>query len=69
MKLQRDSYISNLAGKFKLWSLQSGFYPILLWQPMMYEVEESRVKRILETYRAYIRKWLGLAKCLNNSAL
>ena len=60
---------SNLAGKFKLWCLQFGLYPRLLWPLMIYEVAESRVEMIEKKCRAYTRKWLGLPKCLNTSAL
>ena len=37
---------SNLAGKFKLWCLQFGLYPRLLWPFMIYEVAEARVEMI-----------------------
>ena len=36
---------------------------------MIYEVAESRVEMIEKKCRAYTRKWLGLPKCLNTSAL
>ena len=60
---------SKLSGKFKLWCLQFGLYPRLLWPLMIYEVTESRVEMIEKKCRAYTRKWLGLPKCLNNAAL
>ena len=60
---------AKLPGKFKLWCLQCGLYPRLLWPLMIYEVAESRVEMIEKKCRAYTRKWLGLPKCLNNSAL
>ena len=60
---------SKLPGKFKLWCLQFGLYPRLLWPLMVYEIAESRVEMIEKKCRAYTRKWLGLPKCLNNAAL
>ena len=56
---------SNLAGKFKLWCLQFGLYPRLLWPLMIHEVAESRVELIEKKCHAYTREWLGLDKCLN----
>ena len=60
---------AKLPGKFKLWCLQFGLYPRLLWPLMMYEVAVSRVEMIEKKCRAYTRKWLGLPRCLNNAAL
>ena len=60
---------SKLPGKLKLWCLQFGLYPRLLWPLMIYEVAESRVEIIEKKFRAYTREWLGLPKCLNNNAL
>ena len=60
---------SKLPGKFKLWCLQFGLYPRLLWPLMIYEVAETRVEMIEKKCRAFTRKWLGLPKCLNNTAL
>jgi hypothetical protein len=60
---------AKIPGKFKLWCLQFELYPRLLWSLMIYKVAESRVEMIEKKCRAYTRKWLGLPKCLNNSAL
>ena len=60
---------SRLPGKFKLWCLQFALYPRLLWPLMIYEIAESRVEMVEKKCRAYTRKWLGLPRCLNSSAL
>ena len=49
-------------GKFKLWCLQFGLYPRLLWPLMIYEVAESWAEMTEKKCRAY-------TECLNNSAL
>ncbi|KAL9976249.1 hypothetical protein ACROYT_G013521 [Oculina patagonica] len=60
---------TRLPGKFKVWCLQFGLYPRLMWPLMMYEVAASRVERIEQRCSVYIRKWLGLPRQLNNTAL
>ena len=39
------------------------------WPLMMYEIGASRVKRIKQKCSVYIRKWLKLAKYINNNAI
>lgn len=58
-----------LPGKFKCWCLQFGLYPRLMWPLTIYEVALSRVEIIESRISKYIRKWLGLPKPLNNSAI
>ena len=43
--------------------------PEVVMAPKIYEVAESRVEIIEKKCCAYTRKWLGLPKCLNNTAL
>ena len=60
---------TNLPGKFKCWILQHGLYPRLLWPLQMYEIAVSAVERIEQRCNVFIRKWLGLPRMLNTSAL
>ena len=60
---------TKLPGKFKIWCLQFALYPRLSWPLMMYEVALSRVDMIERKCNVYIRKWLGLPRMLNTSAL
>ena len=60
---------TKLPGKFKIWCLQFALYPRLSWPLMMYEVVLSRVDMIERKCNVYIRKWLGLPRMLNTSAL
>ena len=58
-----------LPGKFKCWCCQFGLFPRLIWPMVIYEVALSRVEIIEGRISRFIRKWLGLPKTLNNSAI
>ena len=60
---------TKLSGKFKVWILQYGLYPRVMWPISMYEIAVSRMEKIEQRCNVYIRKWLGLPKMLNTSAL
>ena len=60
---------TKLPGKYKIWCLQFALYPHLSWPLMMYEVTVSRVNMIQRKCNVYIRKWMGLPRVLNTSAL
>ena len=60
---------THLPGKFKCWILQHGLYPRLLWPLQMYEIALTRVERIEQRCSVFIRKWLGLPKMLNTTAI
>ena len=60
---------SKLPGKYKIWCLQFGLYPRIGWPLMMYEIALSRVEIIEQKCNTYIRKWLGLPRVTNTSAL
>ena len=60
---------TELPGKYKCWCLQFGLYPRVLWPLQVYEVPLTRVERIEQRCGVYIRKWLGLPRMLNNSAI
>ena len=60
---------SKLPGKYKTWCLQFGLYPRIAWPLLVYEVALSRVEIIEQKCSVYIRKWLGLPRMINTSAL
>lgn len=53
---------SLLPGKFKVWCVQFGLLPRLLWPITIHEVALSRVETIEQKISKMIRKWLGVAK-------
>ncbi|XP_014768063.1 uncharacterized protein LOC106867650 [Octopus bimaculoides] len=60
---------SKLPGNYKIWCLQFGLFPRLSWLLLIYEVALSRVQIIEQKCNVFIRKWLGLPRMLNSSAL
>ena len=60
---------SKLPGKYKVWCMQFGLYPRLGWPLLMYEIALTRVEAIERLCNIHIRKWLGLPRTTNNSAL
>ena len=60
---------SKLPGKYKVWCLQFGLYPRLAWPLMIYEIALSRVEKIEQKCNVCIRKWMGLPRIINTSAL
>jgi len=58
-----------LPGKLKLWCMQFGLLPRLLWPLTMYEVPISKVEKLERLVSSYARKWLGLPKCLSSIEL
>ena len=49
--------------------MQFGLYPRLGWPLLMYEIALTRVEAIERLCNIHIRKWLGLPRTTNNSAL
>lgn len=75
-QLQRDIHdgvqaIENteLPGKLKIWCLQFGLLPRVLWPLTLYEVPISTVERMEKGISNYIKKWLGVPRCLTSTAL
>lgn len=60
---------SLLPGKLKLWCMQYGLLPRLLWPLTLYEVPLSKVEKLERVVNAYARKWLGLPRCLSSIGL
>ena len=60
---------SGLPGKLKLWCLQFGLLPRLMWPLTVYEVPVSKVEKLEWMINSFIRKWLGVPRCLSGAAL
>jgi hypothetical protein len=60
---------SGLPGKLKLWCLQFGLLPRLMWPLTVYEVPLSKVERMEKMINSFVRKWLGVPRCLSSVAL
>lgn len=60
---------TTLPEKLKLWCLQFGLLPRLLWPLMMYRVSLNHANRMERLVSTYMRKWLGLPKCLSSVGL
>ncbi len=60
---------SMLPGKLKLWCLQFGLLPRLLWPLTVIDIPITAVQKMERTVSAYVRKWLGVPKCLSSISL
>lgn len=58
-----------LPGKLKLWCMRYGLLPRLLLPPTLYEVLLSKVEKLERLVSSYVRKWLGLPRCLSSIGL
>lgn len=60
---------TQLPGKLKSWCLQFGLLPRMLWPLAVYEVPISTVEKLERTVTGYIKKWLGVPRCLTTIGL
>ena len=60
---------SLFTGVMKLWILHHVLVPKISWHLMIYEIPVSWVERLEVKISKHIRKWLGVGKMLNRSAL
>ncbi len=58
-----------LPGKLKLWCLQFGLLPRVMWPLTIYELPITTVEKIERTMTSYVNKWLGVPRCLTNISL
>lgn len=58
-----------LPGKLKLWCLQFGLLPRVMWPLTVYELPITTVEKMERTMTSYIKKWLGVPRCLTNISL
>ncbi len=58
-----------LPGKLKLWCLQFGLLPRVTWPLTIYELPITTVEKMERTMTSYVKKWLGVPRCLTNISL
>ncbi|MBN3281348.1 GCIP protein, partial [Polyodon spathula] len=58
-----------LPDKLKLWCFQCGLLMRLLWPLTVYEVSLTTVEKLEALISSYIRKWLGVPRCLSRVGL
>ena len=60
---------SKAKGAMKLWALHHILLPQVRWDLMVYDLPVSFIERLELTLNIYIRRWLGVSKCLTDVAL
>lgn len=60
---------SALPGILKLWCFQFGLLPRLLWPLIVYKVSLTAEEKLEALISSYIRKWLGVPRCLSRVGL
>ncbi len=56
-------------GKLKLWCLQVGLLPRLIWPLTVADTPLTKVEKMERKISSYVRKWLGASQCLNSISL
>jgi len=59
----------GLSGKLKLWCLQYGLMPRILWPLTVYDVAITHVEAMERQLNNYMKKWLGVPRSMTNIAL
>lgn len=52
-----------LPGRLKLWCMQCGLLPCLMWPLALYI---SKIEKLEKLIGSFVRKWLGLPRCLSS---
>ena len=60
---------TSLPGKLKIWCLQFGLMPRLIWPLTMYDASLTNIKNLERKISAHIRKWLGVPRSLSSVGL
>ena len=60
---------STAKGAMKLWALHHILLPQVRWDLMVYDLPVSFIEGLEITLNIYIRRWLGVSKCLTDVAL
>ncbi|RXN29065.1 hypothetical protein ROHU_018794 [Labeo rohita] len=60
---------SQLPGKFKVWCYQFTLYRRIMWPLKMSEIPSSTISKMDGKANSFIRKWLGLPRCLSETGL
>ena len=61
--------MSLLPGRLKLWCLQFGLLPRLMWPLTTYEVPTSKVVKLERLLSSFAKNWLGLPRCFGSMGL
>ncbi len=56
-------------GKLKLWCLQFRLLHRWMWPLTVYKVHITKIEKLERIVSTYIKKWLGLPRCLSNISL
>jgi hypothetical protein len=59
----------GLPGKLKLWCLQFGLMPRIMWPLTVYEVAISHVEAMERKMNRFVKKWLGVPGSMTNIAI
>ena len=59
----------RIDGKKKSWIYQFGVLPVVRWDFMMLELDETTTSKLEATVTRFLKKWLKLAKCADSSIL
>ncbi|KAI8516566.1 hypothetical protein Bbelb_051470 [Branchiostoma belcheri] len=59
----------GLPGKLKLWCLQYGLMPRIMWPLTVYEVALTHVEAMERNINKFVKKWLGVPNSLTNIAI
>lgn len=71
-ELTKDLEIINksiLPSKLKIWCLQFGLLPCLMWPLTMYDITLTMVEKMENMVSSYVRKCLGAPQCLSSITL
>ncbi len=60
---------SQLPGKYKVWCYQFTLYMRVMWPLKMSEIPSSTASKMDGKANTFIRKWLGLPRCLSETSL
>ncbi len=60
---------SQLPGKYKVWCYQFTLYRRVMWPLKMSEIPSSTASKMDGKANAFIRKWLGLPRCLSEMGI
>ena len=55
--------------KLKLWCMQFGLIPCLMWPLTLYEAPLSKLEKVERLISSYARKWFGLPRLLSSIGL
>ncbi|KAK0150712.1 hypothetical protein N1851_004673 [Merluccius polli] len=60
---------SQLPGKYKVWCYQFTLYRRVMWPLKVSDIPSSTASKMDGKANSFIRKWLGLPRCLSETGL